>query len=97
LQNFIEKYDANLHKFYGGYFYRQAFDLYHWIGSCYVLFADKENFPRDEKGKSRFNLSCICKQMKVELTNAHDADADIFASMSCMIKMWNILKKKLVS
>jgi len=95
LQRFFELYDPDMHKYYGGYFYRQAFDLYHWIGSNYILFTDKDNFPRNEKGKSRFNLTAVCKQLKIDLTNAHDADADINASIGCMIKMWNILKKKL--
>lgn len=96
LTNFFEKYDPEMFKYYGGYFYRQLFDLYDRIGTDYVLFTDKSNFPRDEKGKSRFNLGVVCKQLKIDLKNAHDADSDVNASIGCAIKMFNLLKKKLV-
>ena len=41
----------------------------------------------------RYNLSDICKKLKVNLLHAHDAMHDIKATRECCIKIWNFIQK----
>lgn len=62
-----------------------TFDL-KTLSVAYEIFLNKKVFHS-------YSLTNICKVLKVELKNAHNALNDIRATRECCLKIWNIITK----
>lgn len=82
IRAWFEKYTDT---YWGSYVTSGVFDL-KTLAPMYEIFYNKKIF-------SSYSLGYLCKKLEVELTNAHDAKADIIATRECCLKIYNEITK----
>lgn len=59
-------------------------DIFRLVMFVYALRPESLNWPVDEEGKTKLKLGMICEANGIKLENAHDALADVIATVELM-------------